>query len=81
VLERIEASSAKLSDVQTDFGEYLDGVSAVLAKSSQAFQEAVTSTLQRVNGDFHDQLDRAVKLLKSSIEDFGETLENAGSGH
>lgn len=81
VLKRIEASSAKLSDVQTDFGEYLDGVSAVLAKSSQAFQEAVTSTLQRVNGDFHDQLDRAVKLLKSSIEEFGETLENAGSGH
>lgn len=79
VLQRIEASSNKLAQVQFDFEKYLDGVSDALAESSGAFQDAVKTTLQQVNTDFHGHLSQSVRLLKASVQELEVTLGSLGS--
>lgn len=79
VLKRIEGSANKLAEVHLDFENYLDGVSATLAESGNAFQRVVVTTLQQVNTEFHGQLSQAVKLLKTSIQELEVTLNSVGS--
>lgn len=79
VLKRIEGSASKLAQVQSDFNDYLDGVSNVLGQSTEAFKDAVTNTLKQVNNDFHTQLSQAVRLLKASVQELEVTLGSLGS--
>lgn len=74
VLQRIEASTAKLGTAQQAADIYLDGVSQVLADSSEAFRESVVSTLSKVNHDFHTKLSHAVGLLSNSVQELEVTL-------
>lgn len=74
VLQRIEASSNKLAQVQFDFEDYLNGVSDTLAASSNAFQDVVKNTLQQVNTEFHGHLSNSVRLLKGAVMDLEATL-------
>jgi len=74
VLQRIEASTAKLGTAQKAADDYLDGVSQVLADSSEAFRESVVSTLAKVNHDFHTQLSSAVGLLSTAVQELEVTL-------
>jgi hypothetical protein len=78
VLQRIEASTAKLGHAQKAADEYLDGVSQVLADSSDAFRESVVSTLAKVNHDFHIKLSSAVGLLSTAIQELEVTLGGLG---
>ncbi|OYY94444.1 MAG: tellurium resistance protein TerC [Hydrogenophilales bacterium 28-61-23] len=74
VLQRIEMSATKLSQAQKAADEYLDGVSQVLADSSEAFRESVVSTLAKVNHDFHTKLSSAVGLLSTAVQELEVTL-------
>ncbi|MDC8771764.1 anti-phage ZorAB system protein ZorA [Roseateles albus] len=74
VLQRIEASTAKLGTAQKAADDYLDGVSTVLASSSEAFRESVVSTLSKVNHDFHTKLSGAVGLLSTAVQELEVTL-------
>ena len=74
VLQRIEASTTKLGQAQAAADEYLDGVSQVLADSSDAFRESVVSTLAKVNHDFHTKLSSAVGLLSTAVQELEVTL-------
>ena len=74
VLQRIESSTEKLGAAQTAADEYLDGVSQVLAKSSEAFRESVVATLSKVNHDFHTKLASAVGLLSTAVQELEVTL-------
>lgn len=74
VLQRIESSTAKLGTAQMAVDEYLDGVSQVLADSSEAFRESVVSTLSKVNHDFHTKLASAVGLLSTTVQELEVTL-------
>ena len=74
VLQRIEASTAKLGTAQKAADAYLDGVSQVLAESSEAFRESVVSTLSKVNHDFHTKLSSAVGLLSTAVQELEVTL-------
>ncbi|MCV2355377.1 anti-phage defense ZorAB system protein ZorA [Paucibacter sp. B2R-40] len=74
VLQRIEASTAKLGTAQKAADDYLDGVSTVLANSSEAFRESVVSTLSKVNHDFHTKLSGAVGLLSTAVQELEVTL-------
>lgn len=78
VLQRIEESTAKLGQAQRTAGEYLDGVSEVLADSSDAFRESVVSTLAKVNHDFHTKLSSAVGLLSTAVQELEVTLGSLG---
>ena len=74
VLQRIESSTAKLGTAQKAADAYLDGVSQVLADSSEAFRESVVSTLSKVNYDFHTKLSSAVGLLSTAVQELEVTL-------
>ncbi len=74
VLQRIESSTAKLGTAQMAADTYLDGVSQVLADSSEAFRESVVSTLSKVNHDFHTKLSSAVGLLSTAVQELEVTL-------
>jgi hypothetical protein len=74
VLQRIESSTAKLGTAQKAADAYLDGVSEVLAESSEAFRESVVSTLSKVNYDFHEKLSSAVGLLSTAVQELEVTL-------
>ncbi len=74
VLERIESSTEKLGTAQLAADTYLDGVSQVLADSSEAFRESVVSTLSKVNHDFHTKLSSAVGLLSTAVQELEVTL-------
>lgn len=74
VLQRIESSTAKLGAAQMAADAYLDGVSQVLADSSEAFRESVVSTLSKVNHDFHTKLSSAVGLLSTAVQELEVTL-------
>lgn len=74
VLQRIESSTAKLGVAQIAADAYLDGVSQVLADSSEAFRESVVSTLSKVNHDFHIKLSSAVGLLSTAVQELEVTL-------
>ena len=74
VLQRIESSTEKLGAAQTAADAYLDGVSQVLAKSSEVFRESVVSTLSKVNHDFHTKLTSAVGLLSTAVQELEVTL-------
>ncbi len=74
VLHRIESSTTKLGVAQTAADAYLDGVSQVLADSSEAFRESVVSTLSKVNHDFHTKLSSAVGLLSTAVQELEVTL-------
>lgn len=74
VLQRIESSAAKLGAAQSAAEAYLDGVSQVLADSSEAFRESVVSTLSKVNHDFHTKLSSAVGLLSTAVQELEVTL-------
>lgn len=74
VLQRIETSTDKLGQAQKAADEYLDGVSQVLAESSEVFRNSVVSTLQKVNHDFHTKLSSAVGLLSTAVQELEVTL-------
>lgn len=74
VLQRIEASTEKLGAAQKAADAYLDGVSQVLAESSEAFRASVMSTLSQVNHDFHTKLASAVGLLSTTVQELEVTL-------
>ena len=74
VLQRIESSTTKLGTAQMAADAYLDGVSQVLADSSEAFRESVVSTLSKVNHDFHTKLSSAVGLLSTAVQELEVTL-------
>lgn len=74
VLQRIETSTTKLGNAHKAADVYLDGVSQVLADSSDAFRESVVSTLSKVNHDFHTKLSSAVGLLSTAVQELEITL-------
>lgn len=74
ILQKIETSTAKLGQAQLAAEEYLDGVSQVLADSNQAFRDSVTTTLSKVNYDFHIKLGSAVGLLSTAVQELEVTL-------
>lgn len=79
VVQRIEQAAGRLSEAHRSADEYMNGVTGVLAKSSEAFSDSVVSTLGRVNHDFHLKLSEAVGLLSNSVQELEASLSGVGS--
>jgi hypothetical protein len=76
VLQRIEGSVSKIKNAQVELAEYLDGVNDVLKNSNDAFADAVTNAIGRVNNKFHEDLVRSVNLLSGGIEHLEQVLND-----
>lgn len=78
MLQRIEAATKGLGEVQTQAGEYLNGISEVLANAHQEFGVQIISTLHNVNGEFHKHVERGTKALGGAIDELAEVLDRVG---
>lgn len=69
ILARIENSAQALGKAEAEAEQYLKQVSKVLSDAHQQFGTQVISTLDEVNGKFHEHLTRATSALSGAIED------------
>lgn len=75
ILSRIEAATEKLGKAQQDVGDYLDGISDVLAQAHNDFSEGVKKVLGDGHRDFYDRLSSATGLLRTAIEELASAVE------
>lgn len=69
IVSRIERSAVALREAEVEAEKYLQAVTKVLAEAHAAFGSQVNSTLEKVNGDFHQHLQRATGALAGAIGD------------
>jgi len=69
IISRIERSAVVLREAEVEAEKYLKGVTGVLAKAHAEFSIQITSTLEKVNGEFHAHLQRATGALAGAIGD------------
>lgn len=76
LIEGIERAAEKLDDASDATENYLQGVSEALSGVHEAFATQLTSTLREGNSTFHDELSKAVDMLRGAIQDLGDTLDS-----
>jgi hypothetical protein len=75
----LDGAAGKLAQVQRQADDYLKGVSDTLTTAHEAFASSVASTLNQGNAAFHKELGTAVAMLRSAIQDLGDTLDSVPS--
>jgi hypothetical protein len=75
ILSRIEGSAVALREAELEAEKYLKEVTKVLAETHATFGSQVKSTLDKVNGEFHQHLQTATKTLAGAIIDLGEVFD------
>lgn len=76
LVRQMESAAERLVNAQHEADKYLDGVTDTLAEAHQAFANTVSATLQRGNADFHQELGRAVDMLRTAIQDLGDLFDS-----
>lgn len=69
IVSRIERSAVVLREAEVEAEKYLKEVTGVLAEAHAAFGSQITSTLEKVNGEFHTHVQRATGALAGAIGD------------
>jgi hypothetical protein len=77
VLARINGAAEKLSQAQTQAGNYLETIGEVLAETHQEFADNMRKTLGEANRQFYDQLTQGTQLLRAAIQELEVTLSSA----
>ena len=76
LVKQLESAAERLIQAQQEADKYLDGVTDTLAEAHQAFANTVSATLQRGNADFHQELGRAIDMLRTAIQDLGDMFDS-----
>ena len=76
IIGRIETAAQHLAIAQTQSEEYLQGVSEVLVKAHESFQENVENTLREGNRTFQSELSSSVQLLSGAIKNLGDVVDD-----
>lgn len=76
LVKQMETAADRLVGAQHEAEKYLEGVTETLGAAHEAFANTVSSTLQRGNADFQQELGRAVDMLRTGIQDLGDLLDN-----
>lgn len=79
LIQRIEQSANKLTDAQKQAEDYLGQVTEVLAESHNSFSEGMIKSVSEGNREFHRALSESVNMLKGSIQELDEALQNIPS--
>lgn len=79
LIQRIEQSANKLSDAHKQAEDYLGQVTEVLAESHNSFSEGMIKSVSEGNREFHRALSESVNMLKGSIQELDEALQNLPS--
>ncbi|MBF0236968.1 MAG: anti-phage defense ZorAB system ZorA [SAR324 cluster bacterium] len=75
IVSDMQKVSQKLSEVQEQTNDYLNQVSGVLTTSFNAFGDSVEKSLVKSKAEFDSSLSNAVKMLNSTIEELGSTVD------
>jgi chromosome segregation ATPase len=75
VLARIEGATQKLIEAEHQADQYLDQISAVLAKAHGEFANNIVATLRQANTEFHQHLTTATKMLGQTIDELTDVLD------
>lgn len=76
LVSQLKAAADQLGQAQQQADSYLQGISKVLAETHQSFAHEVSNTLRQGNSEFQKELTQAVSLLRSGIQELGETLDD-----
>jgi hypothetical protein len=76
IVARMEKAAEQLGIAEHRAGEYLHGVSEVLASAHAEFAGSIERTLRKSNSQFHEELSRSVSLISGAIQDFGDVLDS-----
>ncbi len=76
LVDELHGAAEKLNLAQRQAETYLDGVNNVLEEAHNSFAANVTNTMREGNSQFHEELSKAVGLLKGAIQDLGDTLDS-----
>ena len=76
LVRQIESAAERLVNAEREADKYLEGVTETLAGAHEAFASSVTTTLQRGNADFQQELGRAIDMLRSAIQDLGDLFDS-----
>lgn len=79
LVENLEKASSQLQKAQLDAGNYLSGVSDVLAEVHAVFATQLKATLNEGNRTFQTEIAQATSHLKGAIQDLGDVLDSIPS--
>jgi hypothetical protein len=76
IVSRIQKAAEQLGIAENRAGEYLHGVTEVLAQAHAEFAGNIEMTLRKSNSQFHEELSKSVSLISGAIQDFGDVLDS-----
>lgn len=76
---QLKVAADQLGQAQQQADSYLQGINKVLAETHQSFANEVSNTLRQGNSEFQKELTQAVSLLRSGIQELGDTLDDLPS--
>lgn len=79
VLNRINQAAEKLKEAQLQADKYLSGISETLTTAHQQFGSQIIATLNNINGEFHQHLEKGTRALAGAIDELEQVIDRAGT--
>lgn len=76
LVSQLKAAADHLGQAQQQADTYLQSVNKVLSEAHQSFANEISNTLRQGNNQFQQELSQAVSLLRSGIQELGDTLDD-----
>jgi ABC-type transporter Mla subunit MlaD len=76
LVSQLKAAADQLGQAQQQADSYLQGVNKVLTETHKSFASEISNTLRQGNSQFQQELTQAVGLLRSGIQELGDTLDD-----
>lgn len=76
LVSQLKAAADQLGQAQQQADSYLQGINKVLTESHRSFSNEISNTLRQGNSQFQQELSQAVGLLRSGIQELGDTLDD-----
>ena len=73
---QLKSAADQLGQAQQQADAYLQNINKVLSESHQSFANEIANTLKKGNSQFQQELSQAVGLLRSGIQELGDTLDD-----
>lgn len=79
LVSQLKAAADQLGQAQQQADSYLQGINKVLTETHRSFASEISNTLRQGNSQFQQELSQAVGLLRSGIQELGDTLDELPS--
>ena len=80
LVDQLKVAAEHLGQAQNQADNYLQSVNRVLSETHLSFANEIANTLRTGNATFQQELSTAVGLLRNSIQELGDTLDELPTG-